>query len=1106
MASKSTRRDNSSLGTEPLWYKNAIIYEIPIRAYCDSNRDGIGDIVGLISKLDYLSELGVTAVWLLPFYPSPLRDGGYDISDYTSVHPMYGSLSDFKRLLKEAHERGIRVITELVINHTSKDHPWFEKSRTSPPGSKWRNFYVWSDTDAKYNDTRIIFRDFEPSNWTWDPVAQAFYWHRFYSHQPDLNFDNPEVHKAVLKALDFWFDMGVDGLRLDAIPYLYEREGTNCENLPETHVFLKKLRKHVDNRYQDRMLLAEANQWPEDAAAYFGDGDECHMNFHFPLMPRMFMAVQLEDQFPIVDILRQTPDIPDNCQWATFLRNHDELTLEMVTDEDRDYMYRVYAQDPTARLNLGIRRRLAPLLGTRQKVELMNGLLFSLPGTPVLYYGDEIGMGDNIYLGDRDGVRTPMQWSADRNAGFSEANPQKLYLPVISDLEYRYEAVNVEAQQNNPSSLLWWMKRTIELRKQYPALSSGALEMLTTDNPKILAFLRVLEDEQVLVVANLSRFHQCIELELPDYDGHIPVEMSGVVRFPKVTKAPYRLSLSPFGFLWFLLEPPEVATASEATVPTFTIEETWSEIWKTPSLRKELTRRLRPWISSRRWFRSKGVRQRAGRLDDVLILGTNKDQALFVYTVEFTEAQPQTYLVPVALARGAELDLVESEQSHAIIANIEGLEQRAALVDSVSTALGAEAIVGLVQSNGGAKGEGRTLGSPHPALKAMFADGLSHPKAANFEQTNSTLLFGDQLLVKIYRQIEYGTNSELEIGEFLTNKATGTTVPRVLGGLRYRHPETKEEAVIGLVQQFVANQGTAWEMTLDRVGAFFEGILTQTDLTCPEPLKLSRVKRASSQPEAIAWDLIGSYLSLAKTLGQRTGEVHVALSSRKDKASFAPEAFSTMHQQSIFQWTRGLLVRTFETLGKKTRSLPQPVAGEVRDMLKRQAEIEKLLRRVTRTKLDALRIRCHGDLHLGQVLFTGDDFVLIDFEGEPGRPLNERSYKRCPLRDVMGMIRSFNYATESALRGGRFRDRDIEQLRPWATFWEEEVSARYLAGYLEATQGMPFLPKSEEHIELLLNFFGIEKAVYEIGYEMNNRPDWLEIPVSGLKRILDAEQ
>ncbi|HZT78791.1 MAG TPA: maltose alpha-D-glucosyltransferase, partial [Gemmataceae bacterium] len=475
-------------GDDPLWYKDAIIYELHVRAFFDSTGDGVGDFRGLVQKLDYLQDLGVTAVWVLPFYPSPLRDDGYDIADYTGIHPMYGSLGDFQQFLREAHRRGLRVITELVINHTSDQHPWFQRARRAPRGSPERNFYVWSDTTEKYREARIIFKDFESSNWAWDPVAGQFYWHRFYSHQPDLNYDNPAVWKAVEEVFDFWMAMGIDGFRLDAIPYLYEREGTSCENLPETHAYLKALRRHVEEKFPGRMLLAEANQWPEDSVAYFGQGDECNMAFHFPVMPRLFMAIRMEDRFPILDILQQTPPIPETCQWAMFLRNHDELTLEMVTDEDRDYMYGVYAQDPQARINLGIRRRLAPLLqNNRAKIELMNGLLFSLPGTPVIYYGDEIGMGDNIYLGDRNGVRTPMQWSAERNAGFSKANPQKLYLPVIIDPEYHYEAVNVEAQQANPNSLLWWMKRLIALRKRYRAFGRGSLEFLTPDNPKVLA-------------------------------------------------------------------------------------------------------------------------------------------------------------------------------------------------------------------------------------------------------------------------------------------------------------------------------------------------------------------------------------------------------------------------------------------------------------------------------------------------------------------------------------------------------------------------------------------------------------------------------------------
>ena len=519
---------------DPLWHKDAVIYELHVKTFHDSDGDGVGDFRGLIEKLDYLQELGVTAIWLLPFYPSPMRDDGYDIANYFDVNPNFGSLADFRAFLDAAHERGLRVITELVINHTSDQNPWFQQSRRAVAGlpdrsgeqNKYRDFYVWSESPDRYPEARIIFKDFETSNWAWDPLAKSYYWHRFYSHQPDLNFENPAVHAAVEKVCDFWLAMGVDGLRLDAVPYLYEREGTNCENLPETHTYLKKLRAHVDEKFPGRMLLAEANQWPEDAVAYFGQGDESHMNFHFPLMPRMFMALQMEDRFPIIDILDQTPPIPETCQWAMFLRNHDELTLEMVTDEERDYMWRVYANDPHARINLGIRRRLAPLLAnSRRKIELLNTLLFSMPGTPIIYYGDEIGMGDNFYLGDRNGCRTPMQWSPDRNAGFSRANPQQLYLPITIDPEYHYEAINVENQQKNLSSLLWWMRRVIAMRKNYKAFSRGSLEFLYPDNIKALSFLRRYEDEIMLVVVNLSRFSQSAELDLSRFAGYRPLEV-----------------------------------------------------------------------------------------------------------------------------------------------------------------------------------------------------------------------------------------------------------------------------------------------------------------------------------------------------------------------------------------------------------------------------------------------------------------------------------------------------------------------------------------------------------------------------------------------------
>ena len=541
---------------DPLWYKDALIYELHVRAFMDSDADGSGDFRGLIEKLPYLQDLGINALWLLPYYPSPMRDDGYDIADYNNVNPMFGTLGDVSQLIREAHRRGIRVINELVCNHTSDQHPWFQRARRAKPGTALRDFYVWSETNQRYQDARIIFKDFETSNWTWDHVANAYYWHRFYSHQPDLNFDNPKVHEAMFKALDFWMELGIDGVRLDAVPYLYEREGTNGENLPETHQFLKDLRRHVEENFRNRMLLAEANQWPEDAVAYFGQGDECQMSFHFPLMPRLFMSIRMEDRFPIVDILAQTPSIPDSAQWALFLRNHDELTLEMVTDEERDYMYRAYTQDRLARLNLGIRRRLAPLLGNdRRRIELMNGLLFSLPGTPVLYYGDEIGMGDNIFLGDRNGVRTPMQWSADRNAGFSRANRQRLYLPVITDPEYHYETVNVEAQQGNPHSIYSWTKRLIALRKRHRAFGRGSLELLRPENRKVLAYVRRYESEQILCIANLSRFLQAVELDLSQWKGLVPVELFSSNEMPVIGENPYFLTLGPHAFYWFAMQP-----------------------------------------------------------------------------------------------------------------------------------------------------------------------------------------------------------------------------------------------------------------------------------------------------------------------------------------------------------------------------------------------------------------------------------------------------------------------------------------------------------------------------------------------------------------------
>jgi maltose alpha-D-glucosyltransferase/alpha-amylase len=535
------------------WYKDAIFYEVYVRGFYDSNGDGVGDFRGLTAKLEYLQWLGITCIWLLPFYESPLRDGGYDIADYYAVLPEYGTIADFKQFLDTAHDKGIRVIADLVINHTSDQHPWFQDARSSPRSPK-RDWYVWNDSDQKYSQVRIIFTDSERSNWTWDEQAGAFYWHRFFSHQPDLNYDNPEVRQAMFDVVSFWLDLGVDGFRVDAAPYLFEREDTNCENLPETHEFLKTLRRFVQERYPDALLLAEANQWPEDVVQYFGNGDEFHMGYNFPIMPRLFMALRQEDRRPIVEILERTPNIPDSCQWGMFLRNHDELTLEMVTDEERDYLYNEYAKDRRMRVNIGIRRRLAPLMDNgRRRIELLHALLFSLPGSPFLYYGDEIGMGDNIYLGDRDGVRTPMQWTIDRNAGFSQADFARLYFPIIMDPVYGYQAVNVEAQQRYSTSFLNWVREMIHLRKRHPVFGRGAINLIKPENRKVFAFTRSYLDETVLCVFNLSQGAQPVELNLRYYEGCTPIEMMGETRFPSIGAKPYQLALGPRGFYCFLL-------------------------------------------------------------------------------------------------------------------------------------------------------------------------------------------------------------------------------------------------------------------------------------------------------------------------------------------------------------------------------------------------------------------------------------------------------------------------------------------------------------------------------------------------------------------------
>jgi maltose alpha-D-glucosyltransferase/alpha-amylase len=1104
------------LENDPLWYKDAIIYQLHVKAFSDGIGEGMGNFPGLTQRLDYLQDLGVSAVWLLPFYPSPLRDDGYDIANYTGVHPDYGKLRDFQEFLEEAHRRGLRVITELVLNHTSDQHPWFRRARRSPPGSPERDFYVWSDTQTRYAEARIIFKDFEHSNWTWDHVAQAYFWHRFYSHQPDLNFDNRAVWDAIFPVLDFWMDMGVDGMRLDALPYLYEREGTNCENLPETHGFIRALRKHADEKYANRMFLAEANQWPEDAVQYFGQGDECHMAFHFPVMPRLYMAIHMEDRYPIIDILNQTPAIPENCQWAMFLRNHDELTLEMVTDEERDYMYRAYATDRRARINLGIRRRLAPLLGNdRNRIELMNALLFSLPGTPVIYYGDEIGMGDNIYLGDRNGVRTPMQWSSDRNAGFSRANPQQLYLPAIIDPEYHYESINVEAQQNNPNSLLWWMKRIIGLRKSTRAFGRGSFELLQPANRRVLAFVRRYQEECVLVVANLSRLVQYVELDLSAFAGRTPVEMLGHTPLPPIDpQRPYLLTLSPHGFYWLSLEArgaDRKASLRATPVPTLTSVQDWPEVVQNAT-RRRLEAFLPEFLASRSWFPSaerivKSVMVREAfrtRYGDAIAV-------IALLDVEYDVGGGDTYLLPLTFAAEAQAEALVQRDRPPVVARVAGKTPGVlfdALLDpGFCRTLLETVIAGRTRS----LPTGDLIATAQPALASLVAGtdvGGLPPVIRQEDQNNTSVEFGKHFILKVFRHLEEGANPELELGRFFARHPSFPHVSPLLGAIEFR-PRRAEPITLAILQQYVPHEATAWQYTLDELGRYFERVLTLPPASeaVASPFEL----RTQEVPERMR-ELIGPYLESVRLLGRRTAEMHLVLAGDRDDPDFAPEVFSSLYQRSVYQSLRNLHRRVFDQCRSRLAALPEEDRALLGAVLARDEEILKRFRIAMSRKWTGLRTRYHGDYHLGQVLFTGKDFVIIDFEGNPGRSLSDRRAKRTPLRDVASMIRSFHYVMWNALLGkesgrghasGVIRPEDRAKLEGWARQWYRWVSALYLREYLDTARSGRFLQNSADEIQELMQLYLLEKAVGELGQEMVYRPAWACIPLRGILEILN---
>ncbi|MBT2325464.1 maltose alpha-D-glucosyltransferase [Variovorax paradoxus] len=1084
---------------DPLWYRDAVIYQLNVKAFFDSNNDGIGDFKGITAKLDYVKELGVNTIWLMPFYPSPMRDDGYDISEYEDVHPQYGTLDDFREMLDAAHRRGLRVITELVINHTSSDHAWFQAARRASPGSSERDFYVWSDTDQIYQGTRVIFTDTETSNWSWDPIAKAYYWHRFFSHQPDLNFDNPKVLEAVFKTMRFWLDMGVDGFRLDAIPYLVERDGTSNENLPETHAVIKKLRAAIDARYKNRFLLAEANMWPEDVREYFGDGDECHMAYHFPLMPRMYMAIAQEDRHPIVEIIQQTPEIPEGCQWAIFLRNHDELTLEMVTSKERDYMYLMYAADLRARVNVGIRRRLAPLMENDvDRVKLMNGMLLSMPGSPIIYYGDEIGMGDNVFVGDRNGVRTPMQWSPDRNAGFSRADPQRLYLQPIMDPMYGYEALNVEAQARDASSLLNWTRRMLAVRKTSHAFGRGKRIFLRPGNRKILAYLSAYGDDTILTVFNLSRAAQPVELDLSAYKGKVPVEMLGRTSFPPIGELPYLLTLPSFGFYWFrLAADAEMPSWHQEGVglqdrPTLVLFDGWTSFfrdrvmpWRIGMAERMLaqfeTDTLPRFLEIQRWYASKGTPIARARLVDHAVWDAGEFSWMLPMVQLDGPPEASTYFVPLALAWEEQDEERLNRLTPAALAKVRQQANVGVMSDAFYDEAFCRALVTAIRKGSElATGAGRLRFTPTDAFAELTGDlaalPVTRPSAVS---SNTVVTFDETLFLKGYRNLRDGVNPELEMGWFLTSVARYSHCVPVLGALEYLGNDGRI-VTLAMVQAYVTNQGDGWVYTLGYLERFLEELRTAGG----DALATGAPAQAH-----------GGFLALMAVLGQRTAELHLALAQRTGDAAFDPEPLEAADVEAIRERALDDAHATLALLRDRLPQLPAATQEDAQALLSRHEAMRARIQRATANAGGGIKTRYHGDYHLGQVLVADNDFVIIDFEGEPTRSFEERRAKDSPLRDVAGMLRSFNYARWSALRRVAQNADELQRLDAPVREWERAARESFLSAYLKTMGSVQKVTPIDAD---LLELFELEKALYELRYELNNRIDWVQVPLQGL--------
>lgn len=1093
-----------------LWYKDAIIYELHIKAFCDGNGDGTGDFQGLLEKLDYLENLGVTAIWVLPFYPSPLRDDGYDIADYYNINPAYGNIEQLREFIQEAHKRNLKVITELVINHTSDQHPWFQRARRAPKDSPERNYYVWSDDPKKYKDVRIIFQDFEASNWSWDPIAGQYYWHRFFHHQPDLNYDSLDVQEEVFRIIDYWCAMGVDGFRLDAVPYLYEREGTNGENLPETHDFLKKLRKHVDDHHPRTVFLAEANMWPEDSASYFGNGDECHMNYHFPVMPRMFMALRMEDRYPITDIFDQTPEIPENCQWAIFLRNHDELTLEMVTDEERDYMYKVYAKDPKARINLGIRHRLAPLMeNNRRKIELLNCLLFSLRGTPVIYYGDEIGMGDNFYLGDRDGVRTPMQWSPDRNGGFSKANPQKLYLPLILDPEYHYESVNVETQHHNPSSLLWFMKRMINMRKKYKAFSRGDMKFINVDNPKVLAFTRTSGDEIMLVIVNLSRYPQPAELDLADYKGFQLTEVFSRNKFPAIKEGdPYFFTLDPYSYHWFELLRVHPEVTENITLPLISIND-WTGIIRRDALDR-LSNILPAFLFKTPWFLGKERAINSITVNSYAQIEMDEQSAfLLLVEIDYENGLPETYQLPVSFLPEQEALKITAEYPHAAISRIKIGETEYILCDAVFLQNFQLTLIRLMSKGYSVRStDGDVKFIANESLQKYFKEHseIRSRVVVTAQPTYTSVAYDNAYFLKIYRCVERSVNPDTEMTIFLSVHQKFAVIPEFTGTIEWQ--AGKDVMTLGMMQTLVEYHGNGRTYMQERLNNFNEKILARNKENLPSlELKGSLVNPIPFEalPEDLREFLGGPLAEGTRLLGTGLGDMHKRLASVYEIRDFAPENFSLHYQRSLFAGMQTLVRTAFNNLDKKLKTLPADVLPYAEKVSKRRGDLLNMLKQIYSKKFDITKTRINGFFNLEQVLFTGKDIAVPYLGGDPYRTFSERRIKRSPLRDVASMIRSFHYAAQSTLKNEHLKKEDIETLSPYYRLWTYYASGFFIHSYLETVGESSFVPKDKSDLAILLRVYLMEIAVHSLNYELNNRPDWVIVPLRLINLILKYE-